>query len=295
LNDAEDHLFFQGQIGVLLAFAKEGEVHRLDKFKQYAKRAKELFNQDERVPDSPFLLQRTLLTKGYYLVPVGSSCSFGSNREEWRRIFRERPEPLRLLLEALETQLPQDIIDYAINHPFGDWRDYFIRYPAAFEFCKERRIRWSDEGRHILLVERKRLGPRAELRSYCFYLEHLKDKCQEWGLFKADYQRHSDPHAYLEHPSGKCRIEIRHPQESHLECYFQVRILSSNSSIPEILPDGWDQPSLLPEQFQGWKIANVKWFKDESATLAELKRIVSVSNHHLQQPLAESLSVQSPA
>ena len=291
LNDAEDHLFFQGQIGFLLEFAKDGEDYGIDKFKQHAQRARELFNDNAQA--MPFLLHRALLAQGNqgdYLVHSGLSYSFGKDRSEWRTIFQEHPEPLRMLLEALETHGIQDIIDHAIEHPLGDWRDHFINCPEALEFCKSRRIRcWDAPGDPVLLVHRDKLGPHAELRSYCFFIKHLKDKNQAWHPFTTGYQHWGrfDAHAYLEHTSPRCRIEIRHPQVSQLECHYQVRILSSDSSIAANLHDGWDSPSAT-EQLPSWQTTSVKWFKDEHSTLDELRQIISVISSYLQHPSAAS-------
>ena len=108
----ESHNYFNGQIGFILKLSlDESQSYNLDLFKNKGLILESLFEKE--TPD--FLLQRALLTKGDYLVQIGSNHTFckietdslRSRNENWRRVFND-DKRLKLLNELVIDALNKD-------------------------------------------------------------------------------------------------------------------------------------------------------------------------------------------
>jgi hypothetical protein len=93
---AENHPYFYGQIGFLLEYAFHDSKYDRHLFNRYARKAHVIFD-DKLLAHPEHLVERALITKGDYLVPIGplkkSFCkhdhgTLRSRDENWRQVFK---------------------------------------------------------------------------------------------------------------------------------------------------------------------------------------------------------------
>lgn len=213
IDEAEQHLYFNGQISFLFRLASGYTATATDlaqippknidvlKFDLYAAVSKALFNRILEKDSKDSLVHRALLTLGDYLVLQSSRLSFcrkdtasASLREEnWRRIFNSPPrltifkELLDKLSSAdLESNL-QTIID-STKKQVTDWRCYFIDYPKILEhYCIKKNLykypstKDTEPPRiEVLKGERATQGTYYELRTLALYLYLQKKENAHW-------------------------------------------------------------------------------------------------------------------
>lgn len=92
LVNAEKHPFFDGKIGFILEFSKEGDKYSLEKFNNYFNILFILFHPEKKEIHDVFC--RALLSCGNYTIPIGHRYSFGlfeqnirSKKDTWYKIF----------------------------------------------------------------------------------------------------------------------------------------------------------------------------------------------------------------
>lgn len=286
IDQAENHLYFKGDIGFLLELSKKENIYDLNDFKFYTEIASLLFvdkirNHNEKI------LQRALLTCGNYLPKVGSNNLFPlSNRESlrarrdnWQKVFNnaENLKTLRIFLDKLkgnltdvESHLSKMIEDYQTK----DWKWYFIKSAVAIQFCKQGFIRFNTENNIILLRTSRIYGSHAELRSYFNYYYQGLDSIKNFSPFKSM--------EYWKNPKGQYTFScIRfsgwnsNNQSYNLEInytkdeYFLIQIV--NEEKMEI-----NQKIIGILQKENWQISDdmkkcFKFFTEES----ELKGLIS--------------------
>ncbi|WP_432220932.1 GmrSD restriction endonuclease domain-containing protein [Flavobacterium sp. TMP13] len=174
----ENHNYFNGQIGFILKLSfDESQSYNLDLFKNKGLILESLFEKE--TPD--FLLQRALLTKGDYLVQIGSNHTFcktetdslRSRNENWRRVFND-DKRLKLLNELVIDVLNRDNDDIyeslkgiIISHTYdsNQWQFYFLESPYPLQNSKILEIRWNDNEDIRLLQSKTVIGYHLELRS----------------------------------------------------------------------------------------------------------------------------------
>ena len=187
----EEHKYFQGRIGFLLQYSKTKEgTYNQSAFRQYGKKASELFNRS-LFDAEEFLVQRALLSIDNYL--TGENLSFckpssGSARERneypqsQQRVFNNEKGIFKKLLDSLDGDIVQNLKGMINGANVNDWRQYFILYPEAILYCKEGNIR-KDNGEVYLLTKTRMSSYHAELKTYVLWIE-LKKRNQEEQLVK---------------------------------------------------------------------------------------------------------------
>ena len=176
LETAEEHSYFDGQVGFILKYAvvKDGEYSKKD-FEKYSSKLKYLFS-DSFKENHNFLFQRALLSKGNYLVKVDSNYSFcnfeaslRAKRENWRKVFNNSKKSL--ILKALLDDIKGDDILVELkrivkNQNTNDWRDIIIKNPKCISYCSMRKIRFNDDDKIYLISKTQMNSRHAELFSY---------------------------------------------------------------------------------------------------------------------------------
>lgn len=180
----ENQQYFYGQIGFLFELAKEPDGnYNLVKFQKYGDRSSEIFVLSE-LNGNQHLIERALLTKsdGDYMIPKSSNWSFcrpssGSARdrnENWRNVFNDS-EKRSILQELLDDPRSLSEIIEDERSQISDWRKPFLDHPECINYCRQRLIRWEDNGEYIRLLGASRLSHyHSELRSYALFLSWEK-------------------------------------------------------------------------------------------------------------------------
>ena len=191
----EKHNYFYGQIGFILKLSEDEEgQYDLDNFINKGKVLEKLFEKDT----DEFLLQRALLTKGDYLLRVGSNYSFcktetdslRNRNENWRKVFNS-DKGLKflnsLILDLLNKEgegIYTKLSDIIRNHKFthDQWEYYFIESPKPLGRCKIFEIRWNNNDDVRLLQSKTVIGYHLELRT--IYLKsYLHSKLSDLNPF----------------------------------------------------------------------------------------------------------------
>lgn len=254
---AEQHGYFQGQIGFLLKFAGARDAWKSpsginwtpqhdealrQRFDDYHVRARAMFGDAglRRFPDA--LLERALLTIGDYLLKADSNWSFGEQAgrdTSWRRLLRgnadddgkdaQRRAMFQTLLERIDpgAQVALQLAEIVRSTPrTGDWRDPFIRSPQLIDYCGMRMIRFHDENRIYLLRKQRMSGDHVELYTYHLYVSAVRKMTQDGALgpfteatYEQVYTDREEPFIRLRGAFGGAplTLDIRHEPS---EVYF---------------------------------------------------------------------------
>ncbi len=207
--EIENHGYFKGQIGFLLDWCKdENGIYNIDKFKEYAEKAKAVFSNDGLKNFDYYLFERALLATGDYLLSIGRNYSFliskGRNERDisWKRLIRDDNEQRKVLKSLFDninpTTLIQDlkkiVADFSDKN---DWRYYFIKQPEMIGACgTQKLIRWNSEFDILMLGSTTTSGYHKEYYSYSLFVE-LKEKLSlDESLYKD--QKSVDYWKYIE-------------------------------------------------------------------------------------------------
>lgn len=183
--EIENHGYFNGQIGFILDWCKdENGIYNIDKFKEYAEKAKAVFSNDGLKNFDNYLFERALLATGNYLLSKGRNYSFLINNERdisWKRLLRDDNEKRKVLktliqkisIRSLTTDLHKIIDSFTDNN---DWRYYFIKQYEMIEACgTQKLIRWNGVFDILLLGSTTTSGYHKEYYSYSLFVD-LKTK-----------------------------------------------------------------------------------------------------------------------
>lgn len=182
--EIENHGYFNGQIGFILDWCKdENGIHNIDKFKEYAEKAKAVFSNDGLKSFDNYLFERALLVIGDYLLSSGRNYSFlinkGKNERDisWKRLLRDNNEK-RIFLKQLFDKISvlnlsenlQSIVDEFSDQ--DDWRYYFVEQCEMIAACgTQKLIRRNNEFDILLLEKTVTHGTHREYYSYSLFLE----------------------------------------------------------------------------------------------------------------------------
>ena len=195
---AEQHRYFNGQIGFLLRFCgvnlndPDEELARLDAgaadelvapFERYFAYAALMFDAIEDDPGGAGQLwARALLAVGDYLLSVGQNKSLLTSARNvvwsWKRLLRNAAEGSRggQVLKDLWDRLGSpdsietDLVNIIKSAPSVDtWRGAIAATPAVYGYGWYKMLRFSYEGGIYLLRKSQMNGRHAELFTYCVY------------------------------------------------------------------------------------------------------------------------------
>lgn len=231
------------------------------------------------------MFNRALFTLKNYFLPSGQNLNICSGNlalrdkeENWRRVLRdkERLAAFRQLVGLIRQGKEKEGLLGIINdYKENSWKKYFIKSPEPFRYCKTYLIRASEDKEQILLFNTLRLyGNHAELRTYSFYCDHIRNKIANFWPFRKE--------AYYYNPrnnSQPCFLLddlIYRKQRYSLEVYYdyEKKIFELNM-VP---PNGKAIPPAMSSLLTGlgfsiiddWYVANVA---QDRALLAKLKEV----------------------
>ena len=183
--EIENHGYFNGQIGFILDWCKvENGEYNIDKFKEYAEKAKAVFCNDGLNYFDNCLFERALLATGDYLLKKGQNYSFLINNERdisWKRLLRDDNNQRNVLKSLFDninpTTLLQDLEKIVAGFSDkNDWRYYFVKRFEMIAACgTQKLIRWNSESDILLLRSTTTSGYHKEYYSYSLFVE-LKEK-----------------------------------------------------------------------------------------------------------------------
>lgn len=190
---AEQHPYFQGQIGFLLDFAGMEDAFvldatcdwdttldesYLDRFTTYLEKSEAIFGENG-LQINRSLFTRALLTQGYYALRSNRNDCFlidGFDRDiSWKRLLRDKGEKrtyVKRLFDLLELNHVQESLQsLIINHQVTDWYRHMITYPGILETAigKKRFFRETWDGRRLLLKEKRTSSYSYEYEMYALY------------------------------------------------------------------------------------------------------------------------------
>lgn len=171
--EAEQHGYFNGQIGFILEFAGIWEYYRIHRnvdwtddedaeiimrFIKYSTDAQAVFagSYENRTNDGGFRFERAVLFKGdylpsnnlhYNLLSSGTTKNNVKRDFSWKRLLRldksdlatERRGFVKAVFDdpAFDSGRPNETLKavFAGKSTGEQWRDYLIKYPSAIEYC----------------------------------------------------------------------------------------------------------------------------------------------------------------
>ncbi|GIV43119.1 MAG: hypothetical protein KatS3mg035_0242 [Bacteroidia bacterium] len=202
--EIENHGYFNGQIGFLLDWCKnDNNEYDLAKFKEYAEKAKAIFDNDGLKPEldnkGDFILKRALLAIGdyllYYLYYNNYTFLVNNHRNiSWKRLLRDDNQGKRNLLKDLLDKIRGGEVNYVKedlnkiidNFSDNDWRYYFIKQPEMIGALGTYQYIRKESDKDILLLSTTTTsGYHKEYYSYSLFIE-LKN---ELKLKDNDYKK----------------------------------------------------------------------------------------------------------
>ncbi|GHT14936.1 hypothetical protein AGMMS4956_13830 [Bacteroidia bacterium] len=184
--EIENHGYFNGQIGFILDWCKdENGIHNIDKFKEYAEKAKAVFSNDGLNNFDNYLFERALLATGDYLLSIGRNYSFliskGRNERDisWKRLIRDDNKQRKVLKSLFDNINPTTLIrdlekivaDFSDKN---DWRYYFVKQFEMIDTCGSQKLaRFNDNNEFdiLLLGSTMTSGFHKEYYSYSLFVE----------------------------------------------------------------------------------------------------------------------------
>jgi hypothetical protein len=276
--NAEQHEYFTGQIGFMLNYSgieeyynknkalnwtEDENANYLSSFKSYSVKAKTIFNYDTFKSLNNYVWERALLTKGDYLLKEGSNLSFCTDDKDrdisWKRLLldggkrKDHPGHIyrRNLVKNLfddnefnSSNLQESLESIIENHQGNEWYKSFIDNPALFNYLGRKKYIRKESESKIYLLKRERLsGSHAELYSYLFYINYLKDKKNELSPFAKT--RYNDPSGIEEDPSAviydwvynnkNYQINIWYiPKDNQFEIHFNAMPIEKSEIDDEV-------------------------------------------------------------
>lgn len=226
IEDLESLKYFSGQIlfvleyaGILDYFESNGDCNWdkadnekfQESFKYYATCSKAIFQKEDTSWLSDYLWERSVLTKGDYLVATSSerfnflSTNFNLRDYSWKRLLRVPPATTyvdeaeawrdkRLYVKAVfDDQLfnplnAEGSLNKIIKNTTSDWRKYFIENPLLIGYCRKGFIRYEEfeNGNALikLLGSTQQNHKHREMRTYNLYLQSFakQEGIEPFGL-----------------------------------------------------------------------------------------------------------------
>jgi hypothetical protein len=238
LDATENQPFLRGQIGFLIAFATSEGAFDPKLFKSYAATMEQQFPEKDG-PKDRVLLQQALLSIGDYEEGDGRKC-LGSDRDDWRNIFRSEKKKYLCDQQALQSilktflDLGEKIDLYGMvqgklnNLDWSDWRKWMLGSKHPLEFCRLSCFDVEASGGAVVLIKgRDYRSTAVELRSYYLFKEELQ--APEWAYeWWAGISR-------IYRANNHIRLELLYVASQG----FVLRVLSKNDTPP---PD-FDSPT----------------------------------------------------
>jgi len=202
----ENRAFFAGQLGFVLEFSGILEYFEqyhncnwsiqdnqrfIKQFIFYAEKASVVFEILQTSKNDDFVLERSVLTKGNYLVPAGyDRFNFLSTTKDqrdysWKRLLRlpasgdseshnwkVRRSYVKDLLDdnRFQTKNVDISLKNICSDKVGGWRQYFIDQPELIRYCQQGFIQLCSEHEIYLVLQFQDNSRKRELYSYNLFL-----------------------------------------------------------------------------------------------------------------------------
>ena len=221
----ECNTFFAGQLGFILEFSgileyfeehhncnwnSETNEKFINQFVFYAEKAAVVFDILQTPKNDDFIVERSVLTKGNYLVPGGyDRFNFLSTIKDqrdysWKRLlripasgdsessrFKERRGFVKALLDDVrcDTSNIEKSLNNICKDGAPDWRNFFISQPDFIRYCQRGFIEWISEKQIFLVSQFRDNSRKRELYSYNLF-NNLPDECEPFEYsFHAEINR----------------------------------------------------------------------------------------------------------
>jgi len=194
IYEIENHDYFNGQIGFILKWVKQDNVHNIEKFIDYSQKLSELFG-DKFKDKKKCLFQRALLTFGEYLVDINNCktfCTFNLSLRDkvdnWRKVFSDdiKNNYLKQLLDKISIDSIENDLEQIVNaYPddFNDWKSLFIKNEGIIEHCDKYRIAHRDNKIALSRSDANSWKRHAELYTYTLFKSKLEWRAELFAPF----------------------------------------------------------------------------------------------------------------
>jgi hypothetical protein len=228
--EAENHLYFYGQIGFI--FKLDSNENDFDIFKNNFEKVASLFSE-QVLNESTYLLTRTFLTQGDCFYHEGNNRIFNSNvrgtlrnrTENWRKFFDSKNHFIKKIIDhqifdkSNIIKSLEDIIEFEKPTLRNTYDEKFIFNNKLFDYCKKNHIRKYDFG-YYLLNSTKIFGYFVELYTYDWFLRnHEKYKTKNPGLeitYKDVKGENNEPYILFSLNTQEWRIQFNSKSEEFL-------------------------------------------------------------------------------
>lgn len=236
----ENHSYFYGQIDFLFDLLEEDQEN-FELFKHYGDTLCDLFKSD--IEKENHLLQRSLLAQGNYTIGLsGQKRTFcksdkGNLRalnDNWRKVFNDEGR-LKILKSLLDDKRP--FSDIVKSYSESNWRKYFIKYPSAIAYCKNRFFD-SDHNLDVRLLS----GSTYNGKHTDLYLFVLYKKLEQHKEFESLSFIHKDVNNYRTETNFPS-IEVLNDERIIITINYGYNLLENNKGFEIKLEDD----SLLSE------------------------------------------------
>ncbi|MFC4818115.1 GmrSD restriction endonuclease domain-containing protein [Flavobacterium sp. GCM10023249] len=199
----EKNLYFDGQIGFILNYAKVNGTYDLDTFRNYANKLDILFTNFKE--NNEFLFQRALLACGNYIVDNKTFCNFElglrAKNDNWRKVFNDENKTLVLktLLDHIQIETIEEDLNMIIkNYSENDWKNIFINNKEILPYCCNYQIKMNFEKIYLSRSHANNWKRKAELYTYDFFTTIIRNKPIQ-PFTNSDYHETVDePCAFLD-------------------------------------------------------------------------------------------------
>lgn len=287
IEKAENHGYFQGQIGFLLDFSGASAGvdsswtvgnHQAcqERFKWYLDCAEVMFGPDGLKPLPDFLWERALLAVGDYFLSVGGNrWSFIENspvsKLSWKRYLRDNKDQRRGYLRDLWDRLKVNAPDASLSAVIAGvdwaaqelWRQSLCATPAAWIYCVKRQI-WLDERGslepRVFLLRGERRTTYTELYTFCFQTQRKAEAEGQPTILARFHPFDSNGDGYVPasyHPHLKIKFTYKdktHVFQLYCHCHndagFSLRIPSQG--LQEDLSTLLEKSGFVSESAPWW-------------------------------------------
>lgn len=265
INKAEEHKYFQGQIGFLLhltgidsyydeyiniEFSLEENNKFEQEFKEYLAVANQIFKNTEIDKESNNLMYQALLTYDDYLIHSATYRSFPKTDKHrdnsWYRFMREfkldsKYNKIWKTLESLMHDLKsgKTLEDIVINIP-TDWRECFVKYSETIDRCGDYKHFRVESGNIYLLSKDTKRSNYTELETFHLLKSKFESNINDYAPFNnADYYmgntKNGDPCVYLyEYEINGLNVELNIYHYGNKEYPWEIYILVDDNDISEL-------------------------------------------------------------
>ena len=220
IENTEKHYYFSGQICFVLEFSgilnfyelnehcswdEETNDSFFNQFINYASKSTATFDIIGTEKNEDFIWERSVLTKGDYLIPSSYNrynflnTSKNLRDYSWKRLLRLPPIEAN---EYDEWKVKRDFVKAVFDDPLfdinklelslenickntpNDWRKYFVKNPELIRYCHQGFMSFESDSQIQLLMQSQINHRHREMYSYNFYLEYLNKNIESLLPFK---------------------------------------------------------------------------------------------------------------